>query len=317
MEDHGTGGVMTSLRPFFICALAVFFGTVLDALVKAIAMDLDVLTLTAWRFLFGSVIILVAYKARGGGMPTSTALRFHAMRGAVHAVAVLSFFGALSMLPLAMATVLGFMAALMVAPIARVILGEPLNGIAITAAGIGFIGALLTASGFESAELDSETRLLGVALALIAAVAYATTLVLIRLRARTENALTIVMFSNVVPALFIWAILVGASVFEGGPAVWPGLGAMPLLVMLAILGVTVWLLMTFAYGNAPAGQLAPLEYTALVWSGLLGAVFFGEIPGWRLYAGAAIIIAACLLVALADKFRTRRTAKLPASDIME
>ncbi|MEM9233043.1 MAG: DMT family transporter [Pseudomonadota bacterium] len=308
---------MTSLRPFLICALAVFFGTVLDALVKAIAMDLDVLTLTAWRFLFGAVMILSAYCARGGGMPTIPAMRFHAMRGSVHAVAVLSFFGALSLLPLAMATVLGFMAALMVAPIARVILGEPLNGIAIGAAGIGFVGAALTASGFESADLEAETRLLGVALAMIAAVAYAATLVLIRLRARTENALTIVMFSNVVPAIIIWTILLGASLAEGGPAIWPGLEAMPLLVMLAVLGVTVWLLMTYAYGNAPAGQLAPLEYTALIWSGLFGAVFFAEYPGWRLYVGAAIIIGACLLVALEDKFRTRQKAGLPASDILD
>ena len=35
--------------------------------------------------------------------------------------------------------------------------------------------------------------------------------------------------------------------------------------------------------------LAPFEYTGLIWSALLGYVFFQEIPGWRVYAGAGII----------------------------
>jgi len=76
-------------------------------------------------------------------------------------------------------------------------------------------------------------------------------------------------------------------------------------------------LLTLAYARAPAQQLAPLEYTALIWSALFGAVFFSEMPGWRLWAGAAIIIGACLLVAFENRFATRREAGLPASDLPE
>ncbi|MEQ9526938.1 MAG: hypothetical protein RIF42_00890, partial [Parvibaculaceae bacterium] len=59
------------------------------------------------------------------------------------------------------------------------------------------------------------------------------------------------------------------------------------------------------------------EYTALIWSAILGLVFFDEWPGWQLWAGAVIIIASCLIVAFADHFRTRREAGLPVSDIPE
>lgn len=310
--------MMTSLRPLLICALAVFFGTVLDALVKAIASDLAVVTLTSWRFLFGAIIILTVYILRGGALPTRKALRFHGMRGIIHAIAVLTFFGALSILPLAMVTVLGFTAALMVGPVARVILKEPLKRIHIAAALIGFAGVALTATGFSGEGIDPRTRLLGVGLVMVSAVTYATTVVLIRLSARTDNALTIVMFSNVVPGIVIWSVFLGMAVFSPqGAVIWPGWAQIPGLVLLAVIGVMVWLLMTYAYGNAPAARLAPLEYTALIWSGLFGALFFAEVPGWRLYAGAFIIIGACLLVALEDKFLHRRAAKVPVSDILE
>lgn len=313
-----TGGVMTSLRPFFLCALAVFLGTVLDALVKAIAADLPVLALTAWRFLFGAVILLGIYLGRGGRMPSNRAIRFHLMRGVVQSVAVLTFFSAIAILPLAMATVLGFTAALMVAPAALLLLKEPLNRVAVLAALIGFCGVVVTATGFEDAGLSAETRFYGVILVMVSAVTYATTLVLIRLRTRTEDAVTIVMFSNVIPAIITWLVLiVAALLLEEGPGIWPGTAALPGLVLLAVLGVGVWLLMTTAYAGAEAGRLAPLEYTALVWSALFGAIFFGEVPGLRLYAGAAIIIGACLMVAFETHFRTRREARLPASDILD
>jgi len=100
----------------------------------------------------------------------------------------------------------------------------------------------------------------------------------------------------------------------------------PLLVLLsehrlgnplvAFLGIGIWWLMTLAYGRARAQTLAPFEYTGLIWSALLGYALFQEVPGWRVYAGAAIIIAACLVVAFETHFISRREARIPASDIL-
>ena len=75
--------------------------------------------------------------------------------------------------------------------------------------------------------------------------------------------------------------------------------------------------MTLAYARAPAQQLAPLEYTALIWSAVFGLIFFDELPGWPLWAGAAIIIASCLIVAFDSHFRTRRETRMPVSDLPE
>jgi drug/metabolite transporter (DMT)-like permease len=48
--------------------------------------------------------------------------------------------------------------------------------------------------------------------------------------------------------------------------------------------------MSAAYRHAPAAVLAPLDYTAMVWAVLLGAVLFGDIPGPPVVIGSIIII---------------------------
>ena len=89
-----------------------------------------------------------------------------------------------------------------------------------------------------------------------------------------------------------------------------------LWVALSLLGVGIWWLMTLAYARAPAQKLAPIEYTALIWATILGWTMFNERPHWTLYAGAVVVILACLAVAFETRFTTRREAKTPASDIV-
>ncbi|MGB8819411.1 MAG: DMT family transporter [Rhizobiaceae bacterium] len=60
-----------------------------------------------------------------------------------------------------------------------------------------------------------------------------------------------------------------------------------------------------AYRLAPPSFVAPYEYSALVWAAGLGFLFFGDLPTMRMLIGSAIIIAAGLFLALAE----RRTAR--------
>ena len=142
------------------------------------------------------------------------------------------------------------------------------------------------------------------------------------MRAVREDAVTIAMFTNIVPALALLPISIVLPLLSSAglaPAFWtnPDWSDLPLFLFLGLMGYSVWFLMTLAYARAPAQRLAPREYTALIWSAILGAAIFAEQPGWRLWAGALAIIASCLIVAFEDHFRTRRQAGLPASDIPE
>ena len=296
--------------PLFLAALAIAMGTSIDALVKAIAPQAGLHHLLAWRFLFGACIACAVFRARRRPIPSAESIRFHTARGLIQLACAYTFFFSLMHLPLAVATIIGFTAALMVPFVARVLLQERITAIALVATLIGFLGAVLAVIGRPQGDTASALWLLGTASCFLAAFLYALGLVLLRMRATREDATTIAMFTNVVPAIALLPVTFGLF----GPPDWADL---PWFVMFGAAGFVTWYIMTLAYARAPAQKLAPLEYSALIWSGFLGSVFFQEYPGWQTWVGAVIIVAACLVVAFEDRFATRRETGLPVSDLPE
>lgn len=280
-------------RPVLIVIVAVMLGSCVDALVKGIAPQAGLAHLLAWRFAFASMISVPLFLRSSAPRPNAEAIRFHTVRGIVQLAAAFSFFYALTQLGLAEATIYGFTAALMVPVLARLMLNEAMSRLAVIATLIGFAGAVVTVGTGDSSSVVDGNRTLGLIAVFAAAFLYALVLILLRMRARTESALTIVMFTNVVPAIFLAPVLFGAIG-------WPNWSDLPSFALLGFLGFGVWYLMTLGYARAPAQRLAPLEYTAIVWSSLLGALFFAEIPGWNVYLGGLVIIGACLMVAYED-----------------
>ena len=296
--------------PMLIAAFAILVGTGVDALVKGFAPDAGLQHLVAWRFLFGTVIAFAVFLAQRKPVPGWAAIRFHTLRGLLQLFCAFTFFYALTQLPLAVATTLGFTAALLVAPVARLLLGEKISPVAAGATLLGFAGVAFALSGQSGAGEDAGNQTLGLIALFSSTIGYAFVLVLLRMRALIEDATTIALFTNIVPALAMLPVTFGLF---GAPD-WYDL---PIFALLGLLGYGVWYLATLAYARAPAQRLAPLEYTSLVWSALLGLIFFDEMPGWQLWVGAVVIITACLVVAFEGRFRTRREARMPASDLPE
>ncbi|WP_300375950.1 DMT family transporter [Henriciella sp.] len=298
--------------PVLVALIAIAMGSGIDALVKGVAPGAGLHHLLAWRFLFGGIIAFAVFRARKRPRPSNAAIRFHTMRGLLQLFCAFTFFYALTQLRLAEATALSFTAALLVAPVARIVIGEQIKPVAVVAAFLGFSGVALAVWGSsgDASAVVADNRPLGLIALFVSTVGYAFVLVLLRMRATKEDADTIAMFTNVVPAIAMLPVTVGLFGF-------PALASIPFFLVLGMLGYSVWYLMTLAYARAPAQQLAPLEYTALIWSAVFGLAFFDELPGWPLWAGAAIIIVSCLIVAFAGKFSTRREARMPASDLPE
>lgn len=295
---------MPRIHPILIASLGVLSGAFLDGLVKGVTelQRIDVLTVTSWRFASAAVFSVCIFAILRKPVPSWSAIRFHLMRAVIQLTAALTFFWSLSQLALAEATVLGFTAALMLAPFAHFILKEQITAISILAAVVGFAGAIIAMSGDTAGVPENGNRVLGVISVLIAAVTYALTIILLRKRTLTEDSVTIVMMSNLLPALIIVPITICISMF--GPAElfgipigqFPNIALIPILISIGFFGMGIWWMFTLAYARAPARTLAPIEYTALIWAALIGFLFFGELPSWQLFLGAIIIICACLLV---------------------
>tara|TARA_R110002020_G_scaffold406378_2_gene616528 strand:- start:173573 stop:174484 length:912 start_codon:yes stop_codon:yes gene_type:complete len=293
--------------PLLLAVLAVAMGSGIDALVKGTAPGAGVMVLVAWRFLFGGMIAAAVFLAQRRPWPPGAAVRFHIMRSLMQVASAILLFYALTQLALAETVLIGFTAALMVPFAAWIILGEAVSLRAFGLTLLGFAGAAFAVSATPEGAVG-EHRLLGIASVLASAMLYAVVLVLLRLRAVKEDATTIALFTNGVPALCLSPFLFGIA----GPV---NVNDLPVFALLGAIGYAVWYLLTLAYARARAQLLAPLEYTALIWAALIGFVFFDEVPGWRVAVGAVLIVAACLGVAFENHFATRRETGQPVSDL--
>jgi S-adenosylmethionine uptake transporter len=283
--------------------VAIFMGCIVDAMVKHLGGRYGAVLIAFCRYGFGAVFALIAFLGARQPLPNVRTQRAHALRSCASTSSAVLFFHSLSLLQLAEATVLIFCAPLLIAPLARLILGERFRPMALLAIGIGFLGVLVTVIGAPAA--TSPRHLEGVISGLAAALLYSLSIVLLRQLAQRDEALTAALLGNVFPFLFLL-----------GPTLWlrqaPLPADLPVLALLGLIGFTLWFLLTRAYARAAAQSLAISEYSALIWSAGLGFLVFREFPGWQVWAGAAVICSAIGLSA----WDSRRTARRGAADAL-
>jgi drug/metabolite transporter (DMT)-like permease len=170
---------------------------------------------------------------------------------------------------------------------------------------VGFVGVLVTVQGAEVAAEESARRLEGVVSGLCAALLYALSIVQLRQLAQRDDALVTAMFGNVFPALYLLVPAVVMGVVRGEA---PEMVHVPAFAFTGLAGFGLWFMLTQAYARAPAQRLAATEYSALIWSALLGYVFFAEIPRLQVWIGAVIVVAAVLIAAWDGKRADARAA---------
>jgi drug/metabolite transporter (DMT)-like permease len=112
-----------------------------------------------------------------------------------------------------------------------------------------------------------------------------------RRQALVADALEITFFQSVI----VTAILAVLAPFVGLSL--PPVGQWPWLLLAACLAITSLILLGWAYARAEASYLAATEYTAFLWAALFGWLVFREPLSPFTVAGAALIVAGCILTA--------------------
>jgi drug/metabolite transporter (DMT)-like permease len=273
--------------PALRAAAGIAVLSIMDAVIKAMAVHYPIFQVAFLRFACGSVIATGVVLALRPGWPSRETIQANLLRSVVAVVTAVSFFYALGQLPLAETLVLSFLSPMFVALFGLLLLRERVDGRIIGAIAVGFAGTLVVVMG-QTDEAGAARSLTGVTAALLSAVTYALSLVLLRQRAQRDKFMHIVFFQNVGPAFlvlpfaaFVWQTL--------------DLSHLAWFMVMGVLGVIGHILLATAYAKAEAARLAPLEYTALIWAAAIGYGVFSEIPTWATLGGGVLIVMAAAL----------------------
>lgn len=276
--------------PILLALLGVLLFSLLDAVMKALALEMGTYNAMFWRMVFGVAFVLVLYFPRGKTLPTPSVFKLHLGRAVLTTVMTYLFFFSLTRLPLAQAIGLSFIAPIIALFLAPPLLNERIGSHAVLAAGLGFCGVLVVISG-ELRGTGSSSDTMGLAAVLMFALLYAFYLVLQRRHALVAKPLEIVFYQNIL----VFTVLLLAAPFAVSPPSEPGqLGVAALAAALSIGSLG---LMSMAYRRAEAQRLVTIEYTAFIWAALLGWWYFEEAVTLETLLGTGLIVLGCLLSA--------------------
>jgi drug/metabolite transporter (DMT)-like permease len=292
--------VNTPIKPllaFVLMGTAVLFFSLLDATAKWLTQGYD-----PWQIIFLSrvvpLVVALTVAHRETGNPFNFYTKFpkvQILRAALTIPMIWCFFTGLKLMSLAEAITVAFTAPLFITILSRPLLGEQIGWRRWGAVMIGFAGILVA--------LRPGVGAIGIGpiLIIISAFAYALSMVLLRRFASQEPTHNILFYSA------IGAFLVGG--FNTVP-IWitPDAIDWGLLLLVGVWGVLGSYAVIRAYRLGEASMLAPLEYTALIWSILFDLWLFSLTPIPAVLLGAAIVIAANVYIA----HREHRIAKAAA-----
>jgi drug/metabolite transporter (DMT)-like permease len=158
-------------------------------------------------------------------------------------------------------------------------LGEPIPRRLWGPVGVGFFGIVLILK--PGMGLFQPVALVGLLAALFAAVAQ----VGVRQLTRTEPLVLIIFYFGVVSTLLSAVPAALSWRTPQGDEWW-------LLLAIGVLGSVGQLLLTAAYGNAPAARVGPFIYSSVVFAGLLEWGLWNSVPDPLSFAGMVVVAAA-------------------------
>lgn len=229
------------------------------------------------RFAFGLVFLgpVLVPALRTGFSPRIW--RLLTMRGALHVLAVIAWFYAMSRIPVAEVTAIGFLNPIVVTVGAALFMGERLAWRRVAAVGVALMGALVVLRpGLRALDPGHLSQI-------VASLAFgASYLVAKRISDHVPAAVVVAMMSLTVSvglAPLAWAAWV--------PPTWGQVGWLGLVAVFATVGHYT---MTRAFAAAPLTVTQPVTFLQLIWASMLGVFVFHEpLDQWVILGGAMMI----------------------------
>jgi drug/metabolite transporter (DMT)-like permease len=247
----------------------------------------------SWARAFGHIVfMLAAFVPRfGPRMLYTRRIWQHLRRSSCLFLSNLSYFFAITFIPIAKAASINMVGPLIVAGLAWPMLGERTTIGRIVAVAIGFIGVLIIIRP------GSEVFHWAVLFILFSALLNGLYQIYTRKIADTEAPETSAIYSSIVGAFGMFLVL---------PLVWKtpvGWADVVLFSAMGALGALTHYFVALALRFAPANIVTPFSYVQLLGSVLVGYLMFDNLPDVMTWLGGAIVVASGLYIGLTQ---TRR-----------
>ena len=272
------------MKAIIFSLLGWMFLPVMDGFAKYLSDDLPILQITWARYFFTVAfvfpIMLFFYKKQ---LVWSDKPKLQIFRGLILLSANICFFYAISVISLAKALTLAFIAPLIVTAFSPILLGEKVGFRRWTAVAVGFIGSLIVIRpGFLEFNLASMA-------ALATGFFYGFYLIITRKLSSSDNSLLTLLITGMVGALLVSLII---------PFYWvkPTLNQWSLMAGIGVFACIGHLFLILSLKYADASKLAPLGYTEIIPNVIIGYYFFNELPDNWTYLGLFIIVLSGLYI---------------------
>jgi drug/metabolite transporter (DMT)-like permease len=267
-----------------LMVVAMLMIPIVDGQAKYLSADYSPLFISWARYLVACVIVLPFAAARYGTrkMFPAEQLAAHSLRTLFLVVSMTLYFVAVAHIPLATATSAYFIGPIVAVVLAVAILKETLTGRKLLSLALGFVGALVIlkpGGTFEPSLL----------LAFGSGLFFALYMIATRRASKESDPVKTLAFQCAVGALLLapQAIVTWEVPAAGDLIFFIGMGAFSAVAH----GLSI-----AAFRLTDASTLAPLVYIELIGAALIGYLAFNEIPGVPTIIGAALIVAAGLIL---------------------
>ena len=222
------------------------------------------------------------------------------LRGLVHSFGVTLWFYAMSVMPVAEVTAIGFLTYIFVSIGACIFLKEKLHKHRITAVIISFVGALIILRpGFKVIESGQ----LGM---LMATVVFTASYLIAKIVSKERSSSEIVAMLSVFTTIF----LIPSAIYSWEPI---SLEALLILAFTALIATIGHITMTQAIKAAPMVVTQPILFLQLVWASMVGLFLFDEqFDLYVIIGGTVIMICVCYV-----SYREHLLGKRITNDVLQ
>lgn len=223
----------------------------------------------------------------------------HAARAVIGMTGMVCGFGAVTLLPLAEATTLGFTAPLFAVLITALVMHDHVGPWRWSAVLLGFAGVIvITRPG------SGEISALGLAAGLGSALIVAIVSFQIRSLARTDSPFAVVFSFSLVGVLMMAPFLPFVMTSHS-------LKGWAILIGMGLAGTLGQVLASYSLRHGAVASVIIMDYTSLLWATIYGFLIFDRLPPFATWLGAPVIIAAGIIVLWREHYLSR--AVPPAS----